>query len=197
MRSIAIVLTLLFAACHLETEKHMGLLENPPTRPRTYGEGEPVDPNDMNEIFDRIIDNVARLDALGDARWRWFGPEKNIDFGGTVNYSAFGAEAAADGSGLDNQIKGLSPGDVIYELKIRLLGSAAAGTTHARIFEVVDGSTTLKADLAVVDPPAAWGTYSLVLGAPLTVLDEASYLFELEFGKTGRLLTSWGILVGS
>lgn len=45
----------------------MGLLDNPPTRPRTYVEGEPVDPNDMNEIFDACIALLGYFDLTDDS----------------------------------------------------------------------------------------------------------------------------------
>lgn len=53
MRFVVIALVLFANACNQETD--MGLLDTPPTRPRTYVDGTPVDPNDMNETFDSII----------------------------------------------------------------------------------------------------------------------------------------------
>lgn len=62
MRSFFILALLAISACTpKEIDPMAGLLDRPPTRPRTYNDATPLDPNDMNEIFDA---NIALRDEL-------------------------------------------------------------------------------------------------------------------------------------
>ncbi len=142
----------------------MGILDNPPTRPRTYVEGTEVDPNDMNDIFDALI-------ALRDSKARpltWFnGTSYTLG-----SFDGAGAEFAAGYIVSTNAadtavvvIDNINPGEKITGFKFWTYGNGAADLT-VELWKVgaLDAARALVATVNIDDSPAAWTLMTWALG---------------------------------
>lgn len=167
------------------------LFDNPPTRPRTYVEGVDLDPNDLNQIFDRIISLV--VDGLGVQGDREHGiaasrfvvtagtidPNTDLAQDGTFRGPmAFGDIlcAAIDFVPTGNEITKVkfgfrfqagNAGDLRFELIRQPITTAAAATTVATI------------DSDHTGPHAATGVDYVIELAPAHEL-EAGYKYQLR-----------------
>jgi len=172
----------------------MGLLENPPTRPRTYVEGEPVDPNDFNEIFDRIISNVVRLDDIDLYFTSTETRQLNVGSGST----SFGTHAASyeESTGaaqVVNIVIDLPVGAKIYGYSFRYKGNGANNLDH-RLVKATDDAEVPVGAATIVAPAAAWAT-AFNNFAPETVALGTVYLIRVTAGgglqRVGAPAVDW------
>jgi hypothetical protein len=149
----------------------MGLLDTPPTRPRTYVEGTEVDPADMNELFDATIGarDVKPL-ALS-----WFNGTSLVlgNFDGSGAPFAAGYIVSTNGGDTAALIvEHVEPGDKLNGLKVWLYGDGAADLT-LEIWKQgpTDAARTLHETITYDDTPAAWTPQTWNLAAALEVLE--------------------------
>lgn len=167
----------------------MGLLDNPPTRPRTYVEGTPVDPNDMNEIFDAEIDNRG-------SKWHWLVPQgrQALETNLTWDYIN-GTTTANPGPGFGTLIT-ISPpvGSRITTIGARVLGTGAGGAVVVTLYRNNGDGTarTVIATLNIPAPAAAWAEYTQALAAAEIVADQKGYFFEIELPTTNQAIALIG-----
>lgn len=162
----------------------MGLFDRPPTRPRTYVEGTPVDPNDMNEVFDSII-------ADQGSKTLTVSPFGATMLAGTTpdDTEADAGRLVADDLSCIVGLELVAP-CVVSEVRIYVKDDAAAGLVLAFVRAGVGGITNLGTDASAGD-----GTdQTITLAGPLTI--EAGYAYHVRVapdGLTGNPLTLYRI----
>jgi hypothetical protein len=139
----------------------------------------PVKSGDINDLQDCIIGMKQ------PAHWRWSCVsrgwlETNITFDTSGGIGCGSAKANAGAAVLAGMVIPTPPvGTRITGLKARFKGTGAAATAHVYLQRANgDGTMTNIGDLAIVNPPNAWATYTLdPIGAISTLADpEALYL---------------------
>lgn len=143
----------------------MGLLDNPPTRPRTYVEGVPIDPNDLNETFDKAIDLDLKKAPQPDSKTIVAQPQKatNWSFVGDIAANPAGLEAGWVSSGIGDLDICLS--DYMYEgqtldsVRLWVSGDGLADITATVYYhDFFAGTVTQVATNTINNPGAAPAT---------------------------------------
>lgn len=152
----------------------------------------PLVPDDINELFD------ASIDGKSPKHWRNYvfvkgQAEENL---ANITIGTHFVDAVTDAGIIHGVAYGIPQGFTIYGVKVRLFGSAAAGTTVIDLYELFDGLAINKAALSIVDPPAAWATYSFTLVTPVPVADLRHYSVQCAFAKAGRRIAGYALQVG-
>lgn len=136
----------------------MGLTDTPPTRERTYTTSTPVNPNDLNEIQDRIIDilggdqmaTVTATDVVAgelhftEQRTQIISGADSIDPNGTHTRQASGVRwlLGSSTNRIVYPIHGLKVGDRIHAFEIALTkNSTSAQTINARLYRMHEDGT--------------------------------------------------------
>lgn len=161
----------------------MGLFDHPPTRPRTYVEGTPVDPNDMNEIFDALLAmrGEQRIDISAAAFMTPIGSQGNFDDGERYVGGAPGDVAPVAAYGLQ-----LPVGSLITRIAWHYSTGSAGNMTMRLISMALLGAPGSSVNVGTYDYTDA-GADSTRRTNLITedVEIEAGKLYQVTFGGTG------------
>lgn len=153
--------------------------------------GAQVKSADLNALQDAVVERKMPF------HWRWFhflqGQPGEVDVSVGLELASATADSGNIGRALGDL--GLTVGDVIYAMRVRLLGSAAAGNTVLTLTGWRDTASDHVDTLTIVDPPAAFATYSEILTTPRTILETQHYSMQCAFGKSGRIVASVGLAI--
>lgn len=152
----------------------------PDTREETVTSAGQVKSATINKIQDQIVGMKK------PRHWRWFTFLKGQHLEASVTFNYFEVIASADAGFVSRPVDFLVPGEIIYGIKVRLFGSAAAGNTLAALLEHRDTITTTLDTFSIVNPGAAYADYSKSYGSPFTVADGKIYGVSLTLAKNTR-----------
>lgn len=155
--------------------------------------GVPLIPDDINENFDAIIGRKQ------PNHWRWQAPSRgcvevnvvfdvSANFGGDI-WHASGANAYLGGV----PVQGLTVGDRITNIGIKLQGTGAAGTSHLYLMvsDGVGGHAPVET-LDIVDPPGTWQTYTKALAAPRVVASGEAFYWTAHLALLNTFASNVG-----
>jgi hypothetical protein len=164
----------------------MGL---PLTRSRTYVNGIPLIPDDVNEIEDAII-----AGKFGP-RWEWQGLAKDGPTGSAGVVGQYDAKASGGPGQIWQPLPAFATGTIIQGIGVRLIGTGGAQTVALELNRHNgngEGDLTLIGQLNINNPPAAWATYTLILPAEEVVTDAKPYHWHLLMPAANTVASSVG-----
>ena len=155
----------------------MSLLDDPPTRERTYVEGMPVDPNDLNAIQDKLIE----LHSAGATGWFWMSPIDGEMFDTEVDYANASLTSTGASGGAATFRLTLPQGVIVKTIAVRAKGDSVA-QMGVRLMRFDDGSEDTLEQIGPFIPTGAYATETQAVSPEVEVEAGKSYYLSVDLG---------------
>lgn len=157
----------------------------PTARDITLAPGDPIPSALLNKLQDCIIGKKHPLIT------RWYPPLSRTANDVNMTFTNGDYHANANAASINYVSAPLFVGDTFGSLKARVKGTGGAGNVVARLTRWRDGVQAVIATLTIVNPPAAWATYSFAFSD--IVLDGDAYWLNCDFALTNQAINSFGL----